>query len=67
MYVRPNFRTKKQLREALKAGRKIEVFSPGPFPVPPGRCCVEGPWYPEPHRWYADVEHTDGYITRIIS
>ena len=34
MYVRPNFKTKKALREAVARGEKVEVFSPGPFPAP---------------------------------
>ena len=68
MYARPNFKSKKELKEALKAGRKIEVFSPGPFPAPSnGRVALEGPWYPEPHRWYASVEVKDGYVVKIYS
>jgi hypothetical protein len=26
---------------------------------------VEGPHYPEPHRWYAEVQVTDGRITSV--
>ena len=68
MYVEPNFKSKKALKEAVKAGEKVTVFSPGPFPAPTqGRTSVEGPHYPEPHRWYASVEVTDGVVTKVIS
>lgn len=65
MYVDPNFATKKLLKEAVKTGQVVLVFSPGPFPCPQnGSVAVEGPHYPKPHRWYAEVEVKDG---RVIS
>lgn len=68
MYVEPNFKSKKALKEAVKAGEQVRVFSPGPFPAPTqGRTSVEGPHYPEPHRWYASVEVTNGVVTKVIS
>ena len=67
MYVSPNFKTKKALKEAVANGNSVEVFSPGPFPCPQqGRVAVEGPHYPQPHRWYASVEVKDGLVIRII-
>lgn len=67
MYVTPNFKTKKALKEALVAGKTISVFSPGPFPCPEdGRLCVEGPHYPEPHRWYATVEVKAGRVVKVV-
>ena len=66
MYVSPNFKTKKALKEAVKAGKPVDVYSPGPFPAPKdGGCAVEGPHYPEPHRWYATVTVVDGYVTKV--
>jgi len=66
MYVEPNFRTKKELKQALREGRKVGVFSVGPFPAAlDGRVSVEGPHYPEPHRWYAQVEVRDGSVVRV--
>ena len=54
MYTNPNFKTKKALKEALAAGKIVEVFSPGPFPCPTeGRVTLEGPHYPAAHTWYA--------------
>lgn len=66
MYVRPNFKTKKALKEAVARGERVAVFSPGPFPAPTnGRTAVEGPHYPEPHRWYASVQVKDGYVSKV--
>lgn len=58
-YTVTNFRTKKALRTAL-ADMDVAVTQPGPFPldISRGRVAVEGPHYPEPHRWYADVPVT---------
>ncbi len=67
MYVRPNFKTKKALKEAVKNGDSVEVYSPGPFPCKQnGRESIEGPHYPEPHKWYAQVEVKDGKVVRVI-
>jgi len=66
MYVSPNFKTKKALKEAVKAGELVSVFSPGPFPCNEnGREAVEGPHYPEPHRWDAQVEVVGGYVKKV--
>lgn len=54
MYTTTNFKTKKALKEALAAGQEIRCFSPGPFPAPSeGTIALEGPHYPQPHKWYA--------------
>lgn len=53
-YTLRNFKTKKELKEALARGESVSVYSPGPFPLNPGKCTLEGPHYPEPHRWYAE-------------
>ena len=66
MYVEPNFRTAKALREAVAKGERVSVFSPGPFPAKTeGREFVEGPHYPEPHRWYAQVEVREGLVVGV--
>lgn len=66
MYTDTNYRTKKALREAVKAGERVTLFAPG-LGEPPtnGRAAVEGPHYPEPHRWYAQVTVTDGVVTSV--
>lgn len=66
MYVSPNFKTKKALKDALAAGEKVTVYSPGPFPCPEeGVVAVEGPHFPEPHRWYAMVRVSGGLVTGV--
>jgi hypothetical protein len=65
-YVRPNFKTKKALKDAVKNGDPVSVFQPGIGTVPTnGSICIEGPHYPEPHRWYAEVDIKDGKIVRV--
>ena len=69
MYVRPNFKTKKALKEAIAAGQKVTIFQPGPFggnEPTDGTTAIEGPHYPEPHKWYASATIKDGFITRVI-
>lgn len=68
MYTSQNFKTKKDLKAAVAAGRSVTVWQPGPFggnPPTNGTCCVEGPHYPEPHRWYAQVRLIDGLIVEV--
>jgi hypothetical protein len=66
MYTDRNFKTKKELKAAVAEGKKISVFSPGPFPAPTqGTCAVEGPHYPKPHTWYAKVTLKDGIIIKV--
>lgn len=68
MYVDPNFKTKKALKEAVANGDLVYVFSPGPFPAPTsGETSVEGPHYPKPHSWYARVKVEDGRVVKVLS
>jgi hypothetical protein len=56
MYVSPDFKTKKALKEAVKDGQTVRAYSPGPFPCPEnGWLAVEGPHFPKAHSWYAQV------------
>ena len=66
MYVSPNFKSKKALKEAISRGDSVTVFSPG-LGSPPhnGRTAVEGPHYPEPHRWYDQVTIKDGKVVSV--
>lgn len=67
-YVDPNFPTKKALKEAVKNGQHVTVFSPGPFPVKTeGRVTIEGPHHPKPHTWYAQVDVVDGVVVKVAS
>lgn len=69
MYVSPNIRTKAELRKRVSAGEPVYVFQPGglyPDPAHPWSGAVEGPHYPEPHRWYAQVEtDSSGRIVKV--
>jgi hypothetical protein len=66
-YVNPNFKSKKDLKAAVAAGKLVTVFSPGPFPVPSeGRVSIEGPHYPKPHTWYASVIVSDGKVIKVL-
>jgi len=68
MYTERNFKTKKALKEAVANGEKVAYYQPGPFggnEPKDGTFCVEGPHYPEPHRWYAQCTVKDGYITKV--
>jgi hypothetical protein len=70
MYTVENFRTKKALKDAVKAGRRVEVYQPngdlfgntGPYN---GKVALEGPHYPEPHRWYASAEVKDSVVVKV--
>lgn len=68
VYANINFQTKKALKEAVAAGKPIGVHQVGPFAAgcpQNGRATVEGPWYPQPHKWYATVELVDGLIKTV--
>jgi hypothetical protein len=70
MYVDPNFKTKKDLKFLVEnvPDSKVKVWQPGPFgggPIADGEYSVEGPWYPEPHRWYARVQVKDGKVVKV--
>jgi len=67
-YVDPNFKTKKALRDAIKAGAHVSVYSPGSYPCEQnGTLCVEGPHYPAPHTWYARVHVIDGMVNKVFA
>ena len=102
MYVSPNFKTKKALKEAVakwnrfqeiaadygkdgfaltvgavllskefggRPQRPVTVFQPGPFggnePTEGKVTGLEGPHYPEPHKWYASGLLKDGYLIKV--
>jgi hypothetical protein len=66
MYCERNFKSKKDLKEAVARGDKMGIYAPGlGSPKDNGRETLEGPHYPEPHKWYATVEMKDGYIVSV--
>lgn len=65
-YASINFKTKKAFREAVERGEVVTLCEPGLGHAPTdGRAYVEGPWYPEPHRWYAEVEVAGGRVVKV--
>lgn len=88
MYAERNFKTKRELREAVLLWRAwydnkdqwekdhpeqeppsaVLYYQPGGiFPTTPnGTVYLEGPHYPQPHRWYAQCEAKAGRIWRVI-
>lgn len=65
-YASKNYRTKKALKEAVAAGEYLTVTYPGiGTPKLNGVEYLEGPWYPAPHTWYAQVTVEDGRIIKV--
>ena len=69
MYTDINFKTKKALKDAVAAGTFVSVYQPGPFGtgnVQNGKgLAVEGPHFPAPHTWYAQVDVENGRIIKV--
>ncbi len=68
MYTVKDYPTKKALRMDLDAGVEVAVYQPGPFGpfAKDGNTCLEGPHYPQPHKWYASATIKDGVIVGKI-
>ena len=69
LYIDSNPKTKKLLKELVAKG-PVDCHQPGPFggkPLPDGIHCAEGPHFPKPHRWYAEVALTGNQVVRVIS
>lgn len=65
-YVYPNYKTKKALTTALAEGKEVAVYQPGLGNVPQdGRVTLEGPHFPEPHRWYATGTMQGGKLVKV--
>lgn len=66
MYTVTNYKTKKALKDDVAAGREVRLYAPGiGEPKANGTEFVEGPHYPEPHRWYAEVTMKDGVVVKV--
>jgi len=68
MYTHTNFKSKKALKDAVAAGQKVTVYQPGPFggsEPRDGSVALEGPHYPQPHRWYATATLKDGVVVKV--
>lgn len=66
-YTVNNYRSKKSLKEAVNKGVQVRCYQPGLGPDLSnytGTVYLEGPHFPEPHRWYASAELVNGVIVR---
>ena len=69
-YTNENFKTKRALKEAVAAGKKVTVYQPNAdltgakLPLN-GIVYLEGPHFPEPHTWYAEATLKDGYVVKV--
>lgn len=65
-YTTENFRTKKALKEAVKQGKYVGVFNPGPVPCSQnGTVFLEGPHFPAAHTWYAQATVENGRVIKV--
>ena len=68
MYTTTDFLTKKDLKRAVASGAHVTYYQPGPFggnEPKDGIFCVEGPHYPQPHKWYATCTAKNGHIVKV--
>lgn len=67
MYTDIDYKTKKELVDDVRAGKKVRVYQPGGiFPGQrDGEISLEGPHYPKPHTWYARATIRDSVIVKV--
>ena len=63
----PNPISESELRELRRLKNRLQAYQPGGiFPgTTNGTAVIEGPHYPQPHRWYASVIIEDGIVTKV--
>jgi len=59
-----------QLSAGTTPPSPVTVFQPngglfGQHPQKDGTCSIEGPHYPEPHKWYASATLKDGIVIKV--
>lgn len=66
MYTVINFKSKKELKEAVLAGKEVRIFAPGlGTPIENGKEYISGPHYPKPHTFYAEVIMVNGLVKKV--
>ena len=53
---------------AWEASRPVRVYQPGPFATDEpinGTVALEGPHYPQPHKWHAEGLAVNGILVRV--
>jgi hypothetical protein len=67
-YTTKNYKTKKAIKEAIANGEKVTCYNPGlggDLSRYTGTVYLEGPHYPEPHRWYGKGQMVEGVLVKI--
>ena len=61
-----NPKTKKEFKTLVEKGG-VYLIAYGPFDKPnqTGQVCIEGPQYPQPHKWYATAKVVDGKVVSV--
>lgn len=73
MYTDKNYKTKSDLKRAVAGGTQVRVWQRnGDLHETPeqhsdycGRAFLEGPHYPQLHRWHATATIENGIITKV--
>jgi hypothetical protein len=67
-YTVKNFKSKKELKQAVADGTPVRCYQPGLGPDLTrytGTVYLEGPHYPQPPKWYAQAELVDGLVVKV--
>lgn len=67
-YTTLNYKSKAAVKRDLARGVTITCYNPGiggDLSNYTGTVSLEGPHYPEPHRWYGQGEMKDGRLIKI--
>jgi len=67
-YTNINFKSKKALKESIAANVAVEVYNPGlggDLSNFTGTVFLEGPHYPEAHKWYAEAAVVNGLVKKV--
>jgi len=67
-YIYPNFKTKKEAKQALQLGQTITCRRNCPWgheTISEGTETIEGPHYPEPHKWYGKAIIKEGLVIKL--
>ena len=69
IYINGNPKTKKEVKDRVKAGESMTVFQPnnmyGVVAPVNGKVYVAGPHFPAAHKWYAECELMNGLIVKV--
>jgi hypothetical protein len=67
-YTFTNYKTKKALKDVVATGEVVQCYQPGLGPNLmnfTGKIYLEGPHYPEAHRWYAEAWMENGVVVKV--